>query len=39
MVPLFDNYVVALSTKVGHEQRGNNWSLDDLRAVERWWFK
>ena len=39
VVPLFNNYVMALSTKVGHEQMGNNWSLDGFRAVERWWFK
>ena len=39
VVPLFNNYVMALSTRIGHEQLANNWSLDGFRAVERWWVK
>ncbi|MBS1270850.1 MAG: Glutathione-binding protein GsiB [Gammaproteobacteria bacterium] len=39
VVPLFNNYVMALSTNVGHEQMGNNWSMDGFRAIERWWLK
>lgn len=39
VVPLFNNYVMALSKNVGHEPMGNNWSLDGFRAVERWWLK
>jgi len=39
VVPLFNNYVMALSKNVGHEQMGNNWSLDGFRSVERWWLK
>jgi peptide/nickel transport system substrate-binding protein len=38
VVPMFNNYVMALSTKVQHEDMGANWSLDGFRAVERWWF-
>ena len=38
VVPMFNNYVMALSTKVAHEKMGGNWSLDGFRAVERWWF-
>jgi peptide/nickel transport system substrate-binding protein len=38
VVPLFNNYVMALSDKLGHEELGANWSLDGFRAVERWWF-
>jgi peptide/nickel transport system substrate-binding protein len=38
VVPMFNNYVMALSTKVGHGQVAGNWSLDGFRAVERWWF-
>jgi peptide/nickel transport system substrate-binding protein len=38
VVPMFNNYVMALSTKLGHEEMGGNWSLDGFRAVERWWF-
>jgi peptide/nickel transport system substrate-binding protein len=30
---------MGLSTKIGHNQMANNWSLDGFRAVERWWFK
>ncbi|HSH42929.1 MAG TPA: ABC transporter substrate-binding protein [Arenicellales bacterium] len=39
VVPLFNNYVMALSNNIGHESMGNNWSLDGFRAVERWWIK
>jgi peptide/nickel transport system substrate-binding protein len=39
VVPLFNNYIMGLSTKIGHDQMANNWSLDGFRAVERWWFK
>jgi len=39
VVPLFNNYVMALSKNVGHEPMANNWSLDGFRAVERWWLK
>ncbi len=38
VVPMFNNYVMALSTKVAHDQMGGNWSLDGFRAIERWWF-
>jgi peptide/nickel transport system substrate-binding protein len=38
VVPMFNNYVMALSKKVQHEKMGSNWSLDGFRAVERWWF-
>jgi peptide/nickel transport system substrate-binding protein len=38
VIPMFNNYVMALSTKVGHGQVAGNWSLDGFRAVERWWF-
>ncbi len=38
VVPMFNNYVMALSTKVAHEEIAGNWSLDGFRAVERWWF-
>jgi len=39
VVPLFNNYVMAVSKNVGHEPMANNWSLDGFRAVERWWLK
>jgi peptide/nickel transport system substrate-binding protein len=38
VVPMFNNDVMALSTKIAHEKLGANWDLDGLRAVERWWF-
>jgi peptide/nickel transport system substrate-binding protein len=38
VVPMFNNYVMALSKKVAHEEMGANWSLDGFRAIERWWF-
>ncbi len=39
VIPLFNNYVMALSSRIGHDRLGNNWSLDGFRAIERWWFK
>ncbi|MDH3472251.1 MAG: ABC transporter substrate-binding protein [Rhodospirillales bacterium] len=38
VVPLFNNYVFAMSTKVGHGTLGANWDLDGLKLLERWWF-
>ncbi|MER8576798.1 ABC transporter substrate-binding protein [Mesorhizobium sp. M1409] len=38
VIPVFANYVSALSTKVGHNKIGTNWDLDGLRCAERWWF-
>ncbi len=38
LVPMFNNYVMGLSTKVAHDTMGANWSLDGFRAIERWWF-
>lgn len=40
LVPMFNNYVFATSSKVGHaDQMGANWGLDGNRGMERWWFK
>jgi peptide/nickel transport system substrate-binding protein len=38
VVPLFNNYVFAMSTKVEHATMGANWDLDGLKLLERWWF-
>lgn len=38
IIPLFANYVDGISRRIGHDQLGNNWDLDGLRAAERWWF-
>ncbi len=38
VVPMFNNYVMGLSSKVQHDEMGSNWSLDGFRALERWWF-
>jgi peptide/nickel transport system substrate-binding protein len=38
IVPLFNNYINAVSNKVGTpEQISNDWDLDGQRAVLRWW--
>ncbi len=37
-VPLFNNYVEGLSTKIGHGKIAGNWTMDGLKALERWWF-
>jgi peptide/nickel transport system substrate-binding protein len=38
VVPMFANYVMALSNKVAHDKMGANWALDGFRCIERWWF-
>ncbi|MER9683841.1 ABC transporter substrate-binding protein [Mesorhizobium sp. M0184] len=38
VVPVFANYVNALSRKVGHGKLATNWDLDGFRCAERWWF-
>ncbi|MBT1160007.1 ABC transporter substrate-binding protein [Aminobacter anthyllidis] len=38
IIPVFANYVNAMSTKVGHNKIGSNWDLDSFRCAERWWF-
>ncbi len=39
VVPLFANYVFAMSTKVQHDAKmAGNWDMDGDKAMERWWF-
>jgi len=38
VVPMFNNYVFAMSDKVQHNELGANWALDGLKGMERWWF-
>ena len=38
VIPMFANYIMALTDKVQHAGMGANWDLDGLRSVERWWF-
>ncbi|WP_192249297.1 ABC transporter substrate-binding protein [Mesorhizobium caraganae] len=38
IIPLFANYVGALSKKVGHNRIASNWDFDGFRCAERWWF-
>lgn len=38
VIPIFANYVIALSRKVGHNKIGSSWDLDGHRSAERWWF-
>ena len=39
MVPLFNNYIHAISKKVTHEEKmAANWPNDGHRYTERWWF-
>jgi peptide/nickel transport system substrate-binding protein len=36
---MYANYVFARSDKVAHSgQLSSNWSMDGLKALERWWF-
>ncbi len=39
MVPLFNNYIHAISSKITHEDKlSSNWPNDGHRYTERWWF-
>jgi len=39
VVPMFANYVFAMNTTIGHEDKmGSNWDMDGERYMERWWF-
>ncbi len=39
VVPMFNNYVFATSTKVQHaQQMGGDGDLDGGKWMERWWF-
>ena len=39
VIPMFASYVMAHTTKVKHpEVVGANWTLDGMRALERWWL-
>ena len=38
LVPMFANYVMGLSDKVGHDKMAANWSMDGFKCTERWWF-
>jgi peptide/nickel transport system substrate-binding protein len=38
VIPVFANYVFAMSKKVEHGPMAANWDLDGVRGMERWWF-
>ncbi len=38
VIPMFANYVFAMSAKVQHGPMAANWSLDGNKGAERWWF-
>ena len=39
VVPLFANYVFAMSNKVQHGPKmAGNWDMDGDKSLERWWF-
>jgi peptide/nickel transport system substrate-binding protein len=38
VIPLFNNYVFAMSTKVDHGPMQGNWDMDGGKFFERWWF-
>ena len=38
VIPVFANYVSAMSRKIGHGKIGSSWNLDGYRSAERWWF-
>lgn len=39
VVPVFNNYIHAISSKITHEEKmAANWPNDGHRFTERWWF-
>ena len=38
VVPMFNNYVFAMSAKVDHATMAGNGDLDGGKYMERWWF-
>ncbi len=38
VVPMFSNYVMAMSDKVSHGEMAANWDMDGQKFSERWWF-
>ena len=38
VVPMFANYVIAMSDKVKHGTLAGNWDMDGQKFMERWWF-
>lgn len=39
VIPMYANFVFARSNKVQHaDKMSSNWSMDGLKALERWWF-
>lgn len=38
LIPIFANYIMGLSDEVQHGEMANNWDLDGLKCLERWWF-
>jgi peptide/nickel transport system substrate-binding protein len=38
IIPMFAQYVFAMSDKVTHGDMASNWALDGERWAERWWF-
>ena len=39
LVPVFGEFVDAVSTRLGFGELSTNWELDGWRAPERWWFE
>ncbi len=38
VIPMFANYVFAMSDKVQHGPMAANWDMDGFKSLERWWF-
>ena len=38
IIPMFANYIMAMNDEVRTGDMANNWDLDGLKCVERWWF-
>ena len=39
IIPVFTDFTMAASTKIGHGKVSGSWQMDGFLAGERWWFK
>ncbi|NIQ39367.1 MAG: twin-arginine translocation signal domain-containing protein [Proteobacteria bacterium] len=39
VIPMFANWIEAVSEKLRFENPAGNWEMDGYRAAERWWFE
>jgi peptide/nickel transport system substrate-binding protein len=39
IIPVFTDFIMAASNKIGHGKVSGSWQMDGFLAAERWWFE